>query len=292
MSEVEALRGTLAEAGYIAEPALAAALLLMRELQRPLLLEGDAGVGKTEVAKALARVDGARLIRLQCYEGLDAHSALYEWNYQRQLLAIKLLEQDPRSVAQKEQDIFSERYLLKRPLLEAITAPEPPVLLIDEVDRADEAFEAYLLELLSDFQLSIPELGTVRATTQPLVVITSNGTRELSDALRRRCLYQYIDYPDHEKELAIVRLKAPQAAPGLARQIVAFVQGVRRMELQKKPGIAETLDWTAALLRLGISAIERDGSDRILETLGALIKTREDRAALPREAVARLAAAC
>ncbi|HET8746948.1 MAG TPA: MoxR family ATPase [Ramlibacter sp.] len=292
MDEVGALQASLAQAGYVAEPALAAALLLMLDLQRPLLLEGDAGVGKTEIAKALAAVRAARLIRLQCYEGLDTHAALYEWNYQRQLLAIKLLEQDGRSVAQKEQDIFSERYLLKRPLLEAITCSEPPVLLIDEVDRADEAFEAYLLELLSDFQLSIPELGTVRATTRPVVVITSNGTRELSDALRRRCLYQYIDYPDPEKELAIVRLKAPQAAPGLARQIVAFVQGVRRMELQKKPGIAETLDWTAALLRLGISVIERDGAERILETLGALIKTRDDRAAFPREAVARLAAAC
>jgi MoxR-like ATPase len=291
-NEVAGLQGELARAGYIAEPPLAAALLLMLDLQRPLLLEGDAGVGKTEVAKALAAVRATRLIRLQCYEGLDTHAAIYEWNYQRQLLAIKLLEQDARSVAQKEQDIFSERYLLKRPLLEAITCAEPPVLLIDEVDRADEAFEAYLLELLSDFQLSIPELGTVRATTRPLVVITCNGTRELSDALRRRCLYQYIDYPDAEKELAIVRLKAPQAAPGLARQIVAFVQGVRRMELQKKPGIAETLDWTAALLRLGISAIERDGAERILETLGALIKTRDDRAAFPREAVARLAAAC
>ncbi len=291
-NEVAGLQGELAQAGYIAEPSLAAALLLMLDLQRPLLLEGDAGVGKTEVAKALAFVRATRLIRLQCYEGLDTHAAIYEWNYQRQLLAIKLLEQDGRSVAQKEQDIFSERYLLKRPLLEAITCAQPPVLLIDEVDRADEAFEAYLLELLSDFQLSIPELGTVRAVTRPLVVITSNGTRELSDALRRRCLYQYIDYPDAEKELAIVRLKAPQAAPGLARQIVSFVQGVRRMELQKKPGIAETLDWTAALLRLGISVIERDGAERILETLGALIKTRDDRAAFPREAVARLAAAC
>jgi MoxR-like ATPase len=292
MNEVAALQRELAQAGYIAEPALAAALLLMLDLERPLLLEGDAGVGKTEIAKALAAVRATRLIRLQCYEGLDTHSAIYEWNYQRQLLAIKLLEQDGRSVAEKEQDIFSERYLLKRPLLQAITCDEAPVLLIDEVDRADEAFEAYLLELLSDFQLSIPELGTVRATTRPLVVITSNGTRELSDALRRRCLYQYIDYPDAEKELAIVRLKAPQAAPGLARQIVSFVQGVRRMELQKKPGIAETLDWTAALLRLGISAIERDGAERILETLGALIKTRDDRTAFPREAVARLAAAC
>jgi MoxR-like ATPase len=290
--EVASLQQSLAEAGYIAEPALSAALLLMLDLQRPLLLEGDAGVGKTEIAKALATVRATRLIRLQCYEGLDAHSAMYEWNYQRQLLAIKLLEGDGRGIAQKEQDIFSERYLLKRPLLEAISCEQPPVLLIDEVDRADEAFEAYLLELLSDFQLSIPELGTITATSRPMVVITSNGTRELSDALRRRCLYQYIEYPDHEKELAIVRLKAPQAAPGLARQIVAFVQAVRRMELQKKPGIAETLDWTAALLRLGISVIERDGSDRILETLGALIKTREDRAAFPREAVARLAAAC
>ena len=292
MSELADLQQALAAAGYIAEPPLAAALLLMRELERPLLLEGDAGVGKTEVAKALAAIHATRLIRLQCYEGLDAQSALYEWNYQRQLLAIKLLEGDGRELEQKEKDIFSERYLLRRPLLEAIGCAVPPVLLIDEVDRADEAFEAYLLELLSDFQLSIPELGTVRATSRPRVVITSNGTRELSDALRRRCLYQYIEYPDHEKELAIVRMKAPQAAPGLARQIVAFVQAVRRLELQKKPGIAETLDWTAALLRLGITAIDRDGTDRILDTLGALIKTRVDRTAMPRETVARLAAAC
>ena len=292
MMEVAVLQQELAGAGYIAERSLAAALLLMLDLGRPLLLEGDAGVGKTEVAKALATVRGTRLIRLQCYEGLDAHAAMYEWNYQRQLLAIKLLEQDDRAIEQKEQDIFSERYLLKRPLLEAISCEQPPVLLIDEVDRADEAFEAYLLELLSDFQLSIPELGTVVAISRPLVVITSNGTRELSDALRRRCLYQYIDYPDYEKELAIVRMKAPLAATALAQQIVAFVQAVRRMELQKKPGIAETLDWTAALLRLGISVIERDGAERIMETLGALIKTRDDRAAFPREAVARLAAAC
>jgi MoxR-like ATPase len=277
MNEVARLQQALAQAGYVAEPALSAALLLMLDLQRPLLLEGDAGVGKTEVAKALAAVRATRLIRLQCYEGLDAHAAMYEWNYQRQLLAIKLLEQDDRSVAEKEQDIFSERYLLKRPLLEAISCDQPPVLLIDEVDRADAAFEAYLLELLSDFQLSIPELGTVRAVSRPLVVITSNGTRELSDALRRRCLYQYIDYPDHEKELAIVRMKAPQAAPALARQIVSFVQAVRQLELQKKPGVAETLDWTAALLRLGVATIDRDGAERILQTLGALIKTREDR---------------
>jgi len=290
--ELARLQQDLARAGYIAEPSLVAALLLMQDLGRPLLLEGDAGVGKPEVAKVLAALRHTRLIRLQCYEGLDAHAAMYEWNYQRQLLAIKLLEHDERNIAQKEQDIFSERYLLKRPLLEAITCEQPPVLLIDEIDRADEAFEAYLLELLSDFQLSIPELGTVHAVSRPLVVITSNGTRELSDALRRRCLYQYIDYPDYDKELAIVRKKAPEVAAQLAQQVVAFVQSVRRMELQKKPGIAETLDWTAALLRLGISAIDVDGAERIMETLSALIKTREDRTAFPPQIVARLAAAC
>jgi len=292
MDEIEALREELQEAGYVAEPALAAALLLMLELGRPLLLEGDAGVGKTEVAKALSAVRGARLIRLQCYEGLDVHSAMYEWNYQRQLLAIKLLEHDDRPTALKEQDIFSERYLLKRPLLEAIGCDEAPVLLIDEVDRADEAFEAYLLELLSDFQMTIPELGTVHAVTRPLVIVTSNGTRELSDALRRRCLYQYIDYPSFAKELAIVEIRAPQAAGDLARQIVAFVQSVRRMELRKRPGIAETLDWTAALLRLGVSSLDEDGAERILDTLSAMIKTREDRTGFTREVVAKIAAAC
>ena len=290
--ELAALQEQLARAGYIAEAPLAAALLLMQDLGRPLLLEGDAGVGKTEVAKVLAEIRHTRLIRLQCYEGLDAHAALYEWNYQRQLLAIKLLEEDERGIAAKEQDIFSERYLLKRPLLEAISADTTAVLLIDEIDRADEAFEAFLLELLSDFQLSIPELGTVRAKSRPLVVITSNGTRELSDALRRRCLYQYIDYPDYEKELAIVRIRAPEVAAELARQIVAFVQAVRRMDLKKRPGIAETLDWTAALLRLEITTIEAGGAERIMESLSTMIKTRDDRAAFPLEVVARLAAAC
>jgi len=292
MPEIVDLQRRLEAVGYVAESSLAAALLLMVKLDRPLLVEGDAGVGKTEIAKSLAAVRGARLIRLQCYEGLDVHAAMYEWNYQRQLLAIKLLEHDERPTAVKEQDIFSERYLLKRPLLEAISCAEPPVLLIDEVDRADEAFEAYLLELLSDFQISIPELGTVRAVTKPLVVITSNGTRELSDALRRRCLYQYIDYPSFEKELAIVEIRAPQAGAQLARQVVDFVQSVRRMDLQKRPGTAETLDWTAALLRMGISAVDDAAAERILETLSALIKTRDDRAGFTREVVARIAAAC
>jgi MoxR-like ATPase len=292
VADVAALQQQLAAVGYIAERSFAAGLLLMTELKRPLLLEGDAGVGKTEVAKALAAVRGTRLIRLQCYEGLDAHSAMYEWNYQRQLLAIKLLEQDDRSVAAKEQDIFSERYLLKRPLLEAISCTQSPVLLIDEVDRADEAFEAYLLELLSDFQMSIPELGTVTAVSVPFVVVTSNGTRELSDALRRRCLYQFVEYPSFEKELAILKIRAPEAAGELARQVVQFVQDTRRMDLQKRPGIAETLDWTAALLRLGVTAIGQDATEAIMESLAALIKTRDDRTAFTPEVVGRMAAAC
>ncbi len=292
VAEIAGLQGQLESAGYVAESALAATLLLTLDLGRPLLVEGDAGVGKTEIAKAIAKVQDARLIRLQCYEGLDVHASMYDWNYQRQLLAIKLLEQDDRPLAAKEKDIFSETYLLKRPLLQAISCAESPVLLIDEVDRADEAFEAYLLELLSDFQISIPELGTVSATTRPLVIITSNGTRELSDALRRRCLYQFIEYPDFEKELAIVEIKAPQAGGQLARQVVEFVQTVRRMELQKKPGIAETLDWTAALLRMGITVIDDDGAQRILDTLSALIKTRDDRTGFTPDVVARIAATC
>ena len=285
-----ALRERLFEAGYIADEGLATTLWLGEQLQRPLLIEGDAGVGKTALALAWARAGSRQLVRLQCHEGLDLSQAAYEWNYGRQLLAIRTHESQPGVL--RESDLFDRSYLLERPLLKAISSDAPCVLLIDEIDRADEAFEAYLLELLSDFQLSIPELGTVQARSRPLVVITSNGTRELSDALRRRCLYQYIDYPDYDKELAIVRRKAPQAAPALARQVVAFVQGVRRVDLQKKPGIAETLDWTAALLRLGVTTLDAGGADRILATLGALIKTREDRLALPREAVARLAAAC
>ncbi len=290
-----ALQQQLAGVGYIAEPDLVASLQLMRELGRPLLLEGAAGAGKTALATALAQILGTQLMRLQCFEGIDAKTSTYEWNHPRQLLAIKLFEgeeHDARSVARKEEDLFSERYLLKRPLLQAITCEDAsPVLLIDEVDRAGAAFEAGLLEWLSDFRLSVPELGTVTATHRPHVLITSNGSRELSGALRRRCLYQYIDHPDAEKELAIVRARAPEAGEALARQVVAFVQAVRRLDLKNKPGIAETLDWTAALMRLGITALDKDGTERILETLGALIKTHEDRLAMPPEVVARLAAA-
>lgn len=292
MNDVAFLQQKLQVHGYIAERSLAATLLLMMEMGRPLLLEGEAGVGKTEIAKVISRVQDTRLIRLQCYEGLDTHSALYEWNYQRQLLAIKLLEKDDRSVSEKEQDIFSERYLLKRPLLEAITTTPTVVLLIDEVDRADEAFEAYLMELLSDFQISIPELGTIQAVTRPIVILTSNGTRELSDALRRRCLYQYVDYPTFEKELLIVETRVPDASAKLAHQVVEFVQSLRQLDLQKKPGIAETLDWASALLRLGVSAIDENGIEQIMDSLSALVKTREDHANLTRHTIERIAAAC
>jgi MoxR-like ATPase len=292
MNDVIALQRRLLESGYVAERPLAATLLLMDELRRPLLLEGEAGVGKTEVAKVLARLHGTDCVRLQCYEGLDAHAAMYEWNYQRQLLAIRLLEQDPRSVEAKEQDIFSERYLLKRPLLDSITRERPVVLLIDEIDRADEAFEAYLLELLSDFQLSIPELGTIVARSRPWVVLTSNGTRELSDALRRRCLYHYVDYPGFEKELLIVETQLPQATAALARQLVEFVQSLRRLDLQRKPGIAETLDWAAALLRLQVDRLDAAAPEAILDSLSALLKTRADRAGITPDVVQRLVAAC
>jgi len=287
MNEVALLRAQLQQAGYIAEPPLAAALLLMFDLGRPLLLEGDAGVGKTEVAKALATVRKTRLIRLQCYEGLDIHAAMYEWNYQRQLLAIRLLEHDDRAVPAKEQDIFSERYLLKRPLLEAISCTESPVLLIDEVDRSDEAFEAYLLELLSDFQVSIPELGTMRAVSRPLVVITSNGTRELSDALRRRCLYHYVDYPDVDREARIIMARIDGAGASLSLQIARLVESIRKEELRKVPGVAETLDWAAALVGLGVRDLH-DAPEVVHETLMCLLKTHEDKSRVTREVTERL----
>ena len=277
----------LAVVGYVADRELPVALQLMEMLGRPLLLEGEAGVGKTEVAKALAAVHGTALIRLQCYEGLDQSTALYEWNYQRQLLAIRAREvagADPDAV---ERDIFSERFLLERPLLAAIRRSDRPVLLIDEVDRADEEFEAFLLELLSDFQVSIPELGTIKASSIPRVVLTSNSTRELSDALRRRCLYHYVDYPDVERETRIVLARVPGIAAMLAAQIAHMVEGVRKEELRKVPGVAETLDWAAALLGLGVQNLHND-PQAVYETLRCLLKTQEDRARLTREVAARL----
>src|SRR5512137_3086655 len=238
----------LAAVGYIADRDIATALWLMEFLKRPLLLEGEAGVGKTEVAKALAAVHGADLIRLQCYEGLDQNAALYEWNYQRQLLAIKTREGIGENADAIEEHIFSERYLLERPLLAAIRREKPPVLLIDEVDRADEEFEAFLLELLSDFQVSVPELGTIKAITIPRVVLTSNGTRELSDALRRRCLYHYVDFPDVDREARIIMVRIDGATASLSLQIARMIEGIRKEELRKVPGVAETLDWAAALV--------------------------------------------
>jgi len=283
----EQLTERLAAVGYVADRELPIALQLMEMLGRPLLLEGQAGVGKTEVAKALAAVHGATLIRLQCYEGLDQSTALYEWNYQRQLLAIRAREvagADPDAV---ERDIFSERFLLERPLLAAIRRSDRPVLLIDEVDRADEEFEAFLLELLSDFQVSIPELGTIKASSIPRVVLTSNNTRELSDALRRRCLYHYVDYPDVERETRIVLARVPGIATDLALQIARLVEGVRKEELRKVPGVAETLDWAAALLGLGVANLH-DDRQAVYETLRCLLKTQEDRSRLTREVSDRL----
>lgn len=270
----ENIQKSLAGQGYVAGDRLAMALHLADTLGRPLLLEGPAGVGKTEVAKALAAMKDTRLIRLQCYEGLDASHAIYEWNYQRQLLAIR--------AGTGEDELFSDKYLLRRPLLEAISADIPPVLLIDEIDRADEEFEAYLLEILSDFQITIPELGTLKATSRPLVILTANGTRDLSDALRRRCLYAFLDYPDRDTELAILQSRMPGLEAKLARQIVGVVQQIRREDLEKVPGIAEMLDWAAALSGLGLNDITQD-PDMLQATLVCLLKTAADRDAAPRE---------
>lgn len=277
----------LAAARYVADSSLATTLVLMERLQRPLLLEGDAGVGKTELAKALAAVHGCELIRLQCYEGLDVETAVYEWNYPHQMIAIKLQEQSGDSFAEREAQIFSERYLLPRPLLRAITQAVPPVLLVDEIDRADEEFEAFLLELLSDFQITIPELGTIHARSVPRVVLTSNATRELSDALRRRCLFYHLDYPDLDKELRIVTAHLPDIDRRLAAQLVRFVQGLRAIDLRKKPGIAETLDWVATLAGLRVDALSRH-LPLIRDTLACLIKTHEDQQRLDAATIDRL----
>ena len=260
---------------YVADRALAMSVYLALTLKRPLFLEGEAGVGKTEVAKVLASALGARLIRLQCYEGLDVNQAVYEWNYSRQLLHIRLLEASgtvDRAAAERE--LFSEEFLIKRPLLQALDPSEGPVvLLIDELDRADEEFEGYLLEMLSDFQITIPEVGTYTTDEPPVVVITSNRTREIHDALKRRCLYYWIDYPDLDKETQIVRSKVPEASQKLAGQVTAFVQELRGTELYKVPGVAETLDWTAALVSLNETELSPDVID---DTLGIMLKYRED----------------
>ena len=283
----DALGARLAEARYVADETLVTAISLALDLERPLLIEGEAGVGKTEVAKALAVVLDTRLIRLQCYEGLDVTTAIYEWNYQRQLLAIKASERESMSAAEAEAHVFSERYLLRRPLLEAISEPRSCVLLIDEIDRADEEFEAYLLEILSDFQITVPEIGTLTATSVPHVILTSNGTRELSDALRRRCLYCYVEFPSLERELAILQGRLPGIEPALAAQIARFVRGLRGEELEKRPGVAETLDWAAALMGLGIEVLLPD-SKRLHTTLICLLKTEADLKSVTREVLSRL----
>ena len=273
-ASVDALQATLQKELYVADRGLAMSIYLALRLRRPLFLEGEAGVGKTEVARALASALGARLIRLQCYEGLDVTQAVYEWNYSRQLLHVRLLEA-AGGVDRKdaERELFSEEFLIKRPLLQALEGAGPTVLLIDELDRADEEFEGYLLEMLSDFQITIPEIGTYTADEPPVVVITSNRTREIHDALKRRCLYYWIDYPDLQKEMQIVRSKVPGAAQTLAEQVTAFVQELRGTELYKVPGVAETLDWTAALVSLN----ERELSPSVIDdTLGVMLKYRED----------------
>ena len=275
-TEKEAARiaALLEEQNYIGDDTIVTSLLIAEQLRKPLLVEGPAGVGKTEIAKVLARALDTDLIRLQCYEGLDASTALYEWDYKRQLLHIRLSEQEKSSLAERERELFDERYLLKRPLLQAITQQQrSPVLLVDELDRADEEFEAFLLEVLSDWQISIPELGTVSASHVPYVVVTSNRTRELSDAVRRRCLYLWIDYPDYAKELAIVRRRVPRIDAALADQICRFVAAARTEPLQKVPGIAETLDWAATLV-----ALHRDCLDEevVAATLGVVFKSHDD----------------
>lgn len=282
------LKTALAGEGYVASDDLAVALQLALSLGRPLLLEGAAGVGKTEIARTLSQVQDTRLIRLQCYEGLDASQAIYEWNYQRQLLTIRAAAEDGETGQAVENRIFSRDFLLERPLLAAISQEKPPVLLIDEIDRADEEFEAYLLEILSDFQVSIPELGTIEAVTRPIVILTSNGTRDLSDALRRRCLYTYVAYPDRMTELAILTSRCPEVEARLADQIVGFVQKLREEELEKTPGIAEMLDFAAALMGLGIADLTEDPAV-LQSTLTTLLKTQSDQAQITPEVAGRIA---
>ncbi len=273
----ESIQQLLQRQGYITDPQISMSVFLAMKLQKPLLIEGPAGVGKTEIAKVMARALDTDLIRLQCYEGLDASHALYEWNYQRQLLHLKLLEVNARQgatdLAMQEQELFSDTFLLKRPLLQAITHHKAPVLLIDEVDRADEEFESFLLEVLSDWQITIPEMGTIQATHIPYVVVTGNRVRELSEALRRRCLYVWIDYPDYDKELSIVLSKVPDIDAQLAKQICRFMQELRQLRLEKTPGIAETIDWATALAALHFDHLDKS---IIEETLGVILKDWKD----------------
>jgi MoxR-like ATPase len=267
------VRDALARHDYVADEGLSTAIFLALELKRPLLLEGEAGVGKTEVGNVLARWTGGELIRLQCYEGIDVSQAVYEWDYSRQLLHLRAAEVTHEQVV--EDELYSERFLVRRPLLRAIAhgADTPPVLLVDEVDRADDEFEAFLLEILSDYAVTVPELGTFRAEVPPVVVMTSNRTRDLHDALKRRCIYHWIDYPDFERELAIVRVRAPGVAESLARQVAGAVEALRSLELYKPPGVAESIDWAEALTRLGSGALD----ERSVEaTLGTVLKYRED----------------
>ena len=288
MKDYRALQACLKTLGYVASDDLSVALHLALQLQRPLLLEGAAGVGKTEVARVLSKARETQLIRLQCYEGLDAAQAIYEWNYQRQLLAIRAAAERGEDTKGIEERIFSRDYLLERPLLQAITQEVSPVLLIDEIDRADEEFEAFLLEMLAEYQITVPELGTIQAVSKPIVILTSNGTRDLSDALRRRCLFAYVDYPDRTTELAILKARCAGIEDRLAEQIVGFVQTLRKEDLEKVPGIAETLDFAAALMGLGIGDLT--GDPAILQnTLTTLLKTQSDRAAIPTEVAQRIA---
>ncbi len=275
-NSVDELQAALGENDYIAERGLTVAIYLALKTGKPLFLEGDAGVGKTEIAKVLAAMLDTQLIRMQCYEGLDVNTAVYEWNYAGQILHLRLMESEALTREAMEDELFSERFLLKRPLLQAIEESRDgraPVLLIDELDRSDEEFEAFLLELLSDYQITIPELGTITASVPPVVVVTSNRTREIHDALKRRCLYYWIDYPHFRKELQIVERKAPDVSPMLARQITAFIQDMRSLELFKRPGIAETLDWTAALIALDRNELSLE---TVQDTLGVILKYQDD----------------
>ena len=288
-ASIDATQELLAGADYVADRGLAATIFLALKMRRPLFLEGEAGVGKTEIAKVLSTSLQRPLIRLQCYEGLDIHSAVYEWNVQRQMIEIRLAEAEGRKSSEGlGQDIYSERFLIKRPLLRALqmsATGAAPVLLIDELDRTDEPFEAYLLEVLSDFQVTIPELGTIRATEPPIVIITSNRTREIHDAVKRRCLYYWVDYPNAARELEILRRKAPEASAALTREVVAFVQRLRQSELFKLPGVAETIDWTRALLALDALALD---PQTINDTLGVLLKYQDDIARVQGSAAAAI----